>query len=54
LSQYDEAEPGDEDIANGMVIINEDSESEADEYKYIPKRRYAYSREHKLAAIDYF
>jgi hypothetical protein len=54
LSQYDEAEPGDEDIANGTVAIDEDSESEADEYEYIPKRRYAYSREHKLAAIDYF
>jgi hypothetical protein len=54
LSQYDEAELGDEDIANGMVVINENSELEAYEYEYILKRRYAYSREHKLAAINYF
>jgi hypothetical protein len=54
LSQYNEAELGDEDIANGMVVINEDSKLEADEYEYIPKRRYAYLREHKLAAINYF
>jgi hypothetical protein len=54
LSQNNEAEPGDEDIVNGRVVIDDDSESEADEYEYIPKRRYAYSREHKLAAIDYF
>jgi len=42
LSQNNEAEPGDEDIVNGRVVIDDDSESEADEYEYIPKRRYAF------------
>lgn len=54
LSQYNEAKLGDEDIANGIVVINEDSKLEADEYKYILKWRYTYLREHKLAAINYF
>jgi hypothetical protein len=51
LAQSDDAEPGDIDIANGITIVEEDEE---DEFEYIPRQRYAYSREHKLAAIDYF
>ena len=35
-------------------MIEEELEDEDDKSKYIPRRRYAYSREHKLAAIDYF
>jgi hypothetical protein len=45
-------EPSDSDIANRVVVI-EELEVE-DESKYIPQRRYAYSREYKLAAINYF
>jgi hypothetical protein len=51
LTQHDDGEPGDADIANGRDISLEDEE---EELEYIPMRRYAYSREHKLAAIDYF
>jgi hypothetical protein len=46
-------EPSDSDIANRVVVIEEELEVE-DESKYIPQRRYAYSREYKLAAINYF
>jgi hypothetical protein len=35
------------------VVVNEE-DKEDDDYEYLPRRRYAYSREHKLAAIDYF
>ena len=51
LTQHDDGEPGDVDIANGRDISLEDEE---EELEYISMRRYAYSREHKLAAIDYF
>ena len=34
--------------------FEEDEEQEEDQYEYIPMKRYSYSREHKLAAIDYF
>jgi hypothetical protein len=54
LAQSDTVELGDDDIANGVAVIEEESEDEDDEYEYILRRRYAYSREHKLAAIDYF
>ena len=40
------------DITNGR--FEEDEEQEEDQYEYIPTKRYSYSREHKLAAIDYF
>ena len=50
LTQTEDGEPGDVDIANGRVILDEDEEDN----DYVPSRRYAYSREHKLAAIDYF
>jgi hypothetical protein len=50
LAQTEEGEPRDEDIVNGRVV----DEVEDDEDEYIPTKRYSYSREHKLAAIDYF
>jgi hypothetical protein len=46
-------EPGDIDIANGRFPNLEEDEGEAED-DYIPIKRYQYSREHKLAAIDYF
>jgi hypothetical protein len=52
LTQHDDGEPGDIDIANGRDIFFEEDDDE--ELEYILTRRYAYSREHKLAAIDYF
>jgi hypothetical protein len=52
LSQSNTAEPGDSDIVNETVVL--DDEVEDDEYNYFPQRRYTYSREHKLAAINYF
>jgi hypothetical protein len=50
LTQNDGGEPGDIDITNGRVELDPDDEDN----DYVPSRRYAYSREHKLAAIDYF
>src|SRR5271155_854134 len=55
LSKTDGGELGDEETVNreiGESIGEEEVEDEEDEY--IPRRRYAYTREHKLAAIDYF
>ena len=50
LTQSDGGEPGDINITNGGTELNPDDEDN----NYFPSRRYAYSREHKLAAIDYF
>jgi hypothetical protein len=50
LTQSDGGEPGDINITNGGTELNPDDEDN----DYVPSRRYAYSREHKLAAIDYF
>jgi hypothetical protein len=50
LVQSEDSELGDIDIANGRFVQEEDNE----ETDYVPSRRYAYSREQKLAAIDYF
>jgi len=51
LTQEDDGEPGDIDIVNDKEV----SDDEDDDFEYIPSgKRYAYSREHKLAAIDYF
>jgi hypothetical protein len=48
-------EPGDIDIANRRFPnLEEDEDDEDDEDDYTPTKRYQYSREHKLAAIDYF
>jgi hypothetical protein len=44
-------EPGDEDITRG--VFDEDLEDSEDDYVPVHKR-HAYSREHKLIAIDYF
>jgi hypothetical protein len=52
LTQNNSGEPGDIDIANGRVELDLDLDDEDNDY--VPSRRYAYSREHKLAAIDYF
>ena len=51
LAQQEDGEPGDVDIANGRAILEE---TEDEDIEYIPTKRYAYSREQKLAAIDYF
>jgi len=51
LAQADQAEPGDKDILRG--VIQEDEEDDIDG-EYLPVHRYSYTREHKLAAIDYF
>jgi hypothetical protein len=37
-----------------MVVEEEEEDDDDNDYEYLPRRRYAYSREHKLAAIDYF
>jgi hypothetical protein len=51
LTQEDNGEPGDINIINNKEV----SDNKDNNFKYIPSRkRYAYSREHKLAAIDYF
>jgi Tc5 transposase DNA-binding domain len=58
MSGTDGGEPGDAETINreigesvGDEDIQAEDEDEEDEYK--PRRRYAYTREHKLAAIDY-
>jgi hypothetical protein len=52
LTQDDDSgEPGDTDLANRRFPEELDKE---EDQEYEPKRRYRYSREHKLAAIDYF
>ena len=51
LAQQEDGEPGDVDIINGRAILKE---TEDEDIEYIPTKRYAYSREQKLAAIDYF
>jgi hypothetical protein len=51
LTQEDDGEPGDIDITNDKEV----SDDEDDDFEYILSgKRYVYSREHKLAAIDYF
>jgi hypothetical protein len=47
------SEPRDIDIANRRFPNLEEDEGEAED-DYIPIKRYQYSREHKLATIDYF
>jgi hypothetical protein len=51
LRQVDNAEPGDEDIVKGVI---EEEELDDDDGEYLPKHRYSYTREHKLATVDYF
>ncbi len=56
LRQDDEGtgEPGDIDITNRRFPNLEEDEEEDKDDDYTPTKRYQYSREHKLAAIDYF
>jgi hypothetical protein len=49
--QLDLAELGDEDIVQG--VINNDLDDTKDDYILVYKQ-HAYTREHKLAAINYF
>jgi hypothetical protein len=51
LAQQEDSEPGDVNITNSRAILKE---TEDKDIKYIPTKQYAYSREQKLAAIDYF
>jgi hypothetical protein len=51
LTQEDDREPRDIDIANDKELLEEDDK----DFEYMPSgKQYVYSREHKLAAIDYF
>ena len=51
LTQEDDREPGDIDIINDKEVLDD----EDDDFEYIlSRKRYAYSREYKLAAINYF
>jgi hypothetical protein len=51
LTQEDYREPRDIDIVNDKEVLD----NENNDFEYILSRKqYAYSREHKLAAIDYF
>jgi hypothetical protein len=52
LTQEEDGEPGDVDIINSRVIVDDDEQ--VNEVDYTPSKQYSYSREHKLAAIDYF
>ena len=49
LETSDGGESGDNDLVDVLVEEDDDNEDE-----YIPRHRYAYPREHKLAAIEYF
>ena len=51
LSQHEDGEPRDFDIMNNTGVADD---LEDPEFEYMPTKRYSYSREHKLAAIDYF
>ena len=51
LSQEEDGEPGDLDIVNNTGV---DEDLDDLDFEYLPTKRYSYSREHKLAAIDYF
>jgi hypothetical protein len=42
----------DGELGDDQLLAFEEEDDEVDDY--IPKRRYAYPREHKLAAIEYF
>jgi hypothetical protein len=51
LTQEDNREPRDIDITNNKEVSN----NKNNDFEYILSgKQYAYSREHKLAAIDYF
>ena len=50
LVQSENSEPGDININQGRFPTVEEDE----EFDYMPTKQYAYSREQKLAAINYF
>jgi hypothetical protein len=51
LTQEDDREPRDINIVNNKEVLD----NKDNDFEYIPSRKqYAYSQEHKLAAIDYF
>jgi hypothetical protein len=51
LRQDDNAELRDEDIVRGVI---KEEELNADDSECLLRHRYFYTREHKLAAVDYF
>jgi hypothetical protein len=51
LSQHEDREPRDFNIMNNIGVADD---LEDLEFEYMPTKRYSYSREHKLVAIDYF
>jgi len=51
LSQEEDREPRDLNIVNNIGV---DEDLNNLDFKYLPTKQYSYSREHKLAAIDYF
>jgi hypothetical protein len=51
LLQEEDREPGDLDIINNIGV---DEDLDNLDFEYLPIKQYSYSREHKLAAIDYF
>jgi hypothetical protein len=55
MATTDGGEPGDMEMLNGEIGRSIEEEiQEEEEYNYIPRCRYAYTQEHKLAAINYF
>jgi len=56
MSAAEGGEPGDEEAVNRELreSVGDEDIQEEDESEYIPRRRYAYTREHTLAAINYF
>jgi hypothetical protein len=51
LTQEDNREPRDINIINNKEVLD----NKDNDFEYIPNRKqYAYSREHKLATINYF
>jgi hypothetical protein len=51
LTQEDNREPRDINIINNKEVLD----NKDNDFEYIPSgKQYVYSREHKLAAIDYF
>ena len=51
LSQEEDREPRDLDIINNIGV---DEDLDNLDFKYLPTKRYSYSREYKLIAINYF
>jgi len=57
IAKEGDGELGDQEITQRELqeaMEDQEDMEDLDEYDYVPKRRYAYQREHKLAAIDYY